>query len=201
MKYIEFYNTYKSFKIIDANVIQYYDARFDSKRLNEWQHKNYITKLINGWYVFNDLEINELNAFLISNTIRNPSYISLESVFSTKGLIPEFTFEIKAISTLKTKTYKINNQTFKYQNVTESMMFGYEFLIHEGRTIKIAHLEKAILDYLYLNSKVSKIEDFESLRWNKNIQINWVRLNSYLKIIGSKTLDKKIKNLKQYFND
>ncbi len=82
------------------NIIKVFPAS-DSKRLNEWQHKGYIQKLINKCYWFNEIAVGELLQFWMGNTMLTLSYVSLESALSYYDFIPEGVRSIEAITTLK----------------------------------------------------------------------------------------------------
>jgi hypothetical protein len=71
-------------------------------------------------------------------------------------------------------------------------MFGYKTEVFENYTYKIATLEKAILDYLYLNPKIEAQEDFEGLRWNISElkeKLNVEKLCEYLVVFANKKLN------------
>lgn len=59
MNYIKLKNSLKDYTIFSLNDIKMIDSSFYLRRLNEWQDKGYIKKIIRGYYVFSDLEINE----------------------------------------------------------------------------------------------------------------------------------------------
>ncbi|HEC61359.1 MAG TPA: hypothetical protein ENI27_03800 [bacterium] len=80
MNYITFRNTLRKFPVfslIDARAV---DPGFDRRRLNEWQAKGYIRKIINRHYLFTDIDIDENRLFEIAGRIYKPSYISLRTV-------------------------------------------------------------------------------------------------------------------------
>ena len=86
MQYVELKEQLKNFKIFNLNDIRKIEEDFDLRRLNEWQKKNYIKKIRQGFYIFSDLEINEQTLFVIANRIHEPSYISLEMACLFTGL-------------------------------------------------------------------------------------------------------------------
>jgi len=55
MKFLEFKNELKDFAIFSLNEIRTIDPNFHRRRLNEWQDKGYIKKVIRGYYIFSDL--------------------------------------------------------------------------------------------------------------------------------------------------
>jgi len=88
MKFLELKNELKDFPIFSLNEIKNIDPNFYRRRLNEWQDKGYIKKVIRGYYIFSDLQLSEEILFKIANRIYSPSYVSLESALSYYHLIP-----------------------------------------------------------------------------------------------------------------
>ncbi len=64
----------------------------------------------------------------------------------------------------------------------------------------IADPEKAVLDFLYLNPRITSMSDMEGLRFNTaalNDIINWGKLTKYAACFESATLNKRISLLKK----
>ncbi len=204
MNYVEFRAAlidYKVFSIVD--VIKIFPG-FDSKRLVEWQKKNYLRKIINKWYVFTEIPMDEMLLYRVSNCIYKPSYVSLETALSFYGLIPENVFSPQAISTRKTISYSTPLGTFFYRSIKTPLFFGY--LVHhkDKLPVMLAEIEKALLDYLYLSAQIASEKDIVALRFNySEIQnkIDWNKLHNYALVFESKTLDKRIKYLTKIFSD
>jgi len=83
MQYIELKEALKDFTIFSLNDIKKIDSRFFRSRLNEWQDKGYIKKIIKGYYIFSDLKLNEDVLFEIANRIYNPCTFLLKWLFLT----------------------------------------------------------------------------------------------------------------------
>jgi len=81
MKYLELKSELRDFTIFSLNEIRNIEPGFHRRRLNEWQDKGYIKKVVRGYYIFSDLKLSEETLFKIANRIYLPSYISLESAF------------------------------------------------------------------------------------------------------------------------
>ena len=80
-------------------------------------------------------------------------------------------------------------------------MFGYELREYDGHRYQIAEMEKAVLDYLYLNSKISDDESFEGMRFNISEikeKINIEKFNKYLEAFGNKSLARRAKKFLSY---
>ena len=191
MTFQEFRLTFKEYPIFSILEIEKLLPSFDKKNLVYWQKKSYIEKIRNSWYRFSENPLSLDLLFFISNHIYSPSYISLESALSYYGFIPEGVFKITAISTLKTQQFTTPIGVLGYQNLKPNLFFGYKIVNFNTFNYKIAELEKAILDYLYLHPDIKTEDHFYELRLNTfaiNEQINLEKLNNYLFYIDSKSL-------------
>ena len=67
----------------------------------------------------------------------------------------------------------------------------------------MARLEKAVLDYLYLNSDIRSGADFEGLRWNR-ITLQQLGDNplflKYLSIFDNQALENRVDQLWEYIH-
>ena len=82
-----------------------------------------------------------------------------------------------------------------YRHIKPQLMFGYALIGYQGQTYKIAEVEKAILDYFYLNPHLSSEHDFDGLRFNAgefSRQADRNKLSSYLNAFGNKSLTKRV---------
>jgi predicted transcriptional regulator of viral defense system len=196
--YLTFKTYITGFELFNLAIVNFYFKNIDPKRFHEWQQKGYIQSIIKGWYAFGDINITEKTLFYWSNTIRKPSYISLTSAFSYYGFIPEQSFGITAITTLKTINYKVLNYTFTYNTLKSNLLFGFENIKFNNKHINMALMEKAILDYLYLHNNIKTVADIEALRWNKNQNIDWVLFDKYLAVLDNKQVSQRAHIFKQY---
>jgi hypothetical protein len=83
---------------------------------------------------------------------------------------------------------------FSYRTIKPSLFFGYSLLTGG---IKMAFVEKAILDYLYINPAVGTADDFASLRINREemlSRVNIERLTGYVQRFNHKRLSKTMKH-------
>jgi predicted transcriptional regulator of viral defense system len=204
MRYIEFNKSMRSFTVFSLNDIKKIDKNFHRRRLNEWQNKGYIKKVIRGYYIFSDLALNENILFEIANRIYNPSYISLEMAFSYYHLIPESVYGITSVSTRRTYRFRTSVGEFIYRKIKPNLFFGYNLISYKGKRFKVASIEKAILDYFYINPNTKTEIDFASLRMNKDSflrQINEKELYKFLKEFDQKTLTRKVDSFLEFMKN
>lgn len=203
MQYIQLKTLLAKFVIFSLTDIKKIYPEFHRRRLNEWQDKGYIKKIIKGYYVFTDLSLNENIFFYIANKIYSPSYVSLEMALSYYNLIPEGVYKITSVSTRRTYDFKTGIAEFSYRALNPKIFFGYELIKYNDKCFKIATVEKALLDYFYLNVNLNEEDDFRSLRFNKEVflkKIDKETINGYLKKINQKKLTKRINKLWEVMN-
>lgn len=204
MQYIKLKEKFKDFILFTQHDIKIVDDSFQRQRLNEWQKKNYIKKIIKGYYIFSDLELNEDVLFTISNKLYKPSYISFEMALSYYELIPESVYGVTAACSRKTIHFKTSIADFFYHKIKPNLMFGYKLIKYSNHVFKIAEIEKAILDYFYIKAHIKTVEDFEELRIDKNNflrQININKFNKYLETFNSNALSKRVKRFMRYIKN
>jgi len=200
MNFIHFKNSLRDFPVFSLADIRAAHRGFDRRRLSEWQEKGYIIKIIKGYYIFSDVNINEPMLWAIANKIYKPSYISLESAMSHYRLIPESIFMITSVATRRTTMFETPVARFSYRTIKPALFFGYS-LLSDGT--KIATTEKAILDYFYLNPSIRSADDFASHRLNMEeiqIRVNIELLTGFLERFNHKRLSETIKHFLRWLN-
>ena len=136
MQYIELKESLKEFTIFSLADIERIDSNFYRRRLNEWQDKGYIKKIIKGYYIFSDLELSENILFEIANRIYSPSYISFEMALSYYHLIPESVYGITSASTRRTYKFKTPIAEFSYRTIKHNLFFGYNLINYGHKCFK-----------------------------------------------------------------
>ena len=198
MRYIEFKNKLANHQVIDIRNANILFGEIDKRRLYEWQEQGYIKRLASNYYIFTDVIVNDSLLKYIANKIYPPSYIALESALSQYNLIPEAVFQIKSITTKKTKKIQNDFGYFSYHSIRRPLFFGYGLKGNDTDLFFISDPEKTILDYLYFNHHLETEDDFKALRINSEIFqeiISPKRLYGYLDIFNHLRLAKSLTKL------
>ncbi len=198
MNFVYFKNSLRDFPVFSLADIRAAHGGFDRRRLSEWQKKGYIKKIVKGYYFFSDVDMNEDTLSAIANKIYKPSYISFETAMSHYRLIPESIYMITSASTKRTSLFETPLARFSYRTIKPALFFGYSLL--PGR-IKMAYMEKAILDYFYINPAVQTDDDFASLRINREEmlgRVNKERLADYMQRFSQKRLSKRMEHFLEW---
>lgn len=203
MQYIELKEKLGGYAVFSLQDIKKVDKTFYRSRLNEWQNKGYIRKLRRGYYIFADQILNEAVLFSIANKIYAPSYISLEMALSYYGLIPESVYGITSAATNKTNHFKTEVGEFIYRRLKPQLMFGYQIISVGEVSFKIAEMEKAILDFFYINAHLQNEADFAELRINVEevrTKLDGEKIIKYLSSFNNKSLERRINKFLKYIN-
>ena len=148
--------------------------------------------------MFSDTALNEDALYIIANRLYPNSYVSLESALSHYGLIPEGVYSISSVSTKKTSDFKTPIANFTYRRIRAEINFGYQLHEYGDQNYKIAEMEKAVLDYLYLHPKIVDNADFHEWRFNGAeflAKANMAKLNDYAVAFKNIELTKRLKKL------
>lgn len=203
MRFLDFKCHFVAFRIFSVQDILKWDSAFDTRRLVEWQKKNYVKRIINRWYMFVDTPLDENFLYLAANRIYSPSYVSFESALAYYRLIPEGVYTITSATTLKTNQFTTSLGAFSYRHLKPELMFGYRLVEGAGQHFKMAEPEKLLLDYLYLNTDLQSADDFESLRINQaelRALLHLPRLIEYLALFENKALEKRVTTFQKHFS-
>lgn len=201
MQYIEFRKRLSRFVVFSLIEIRKACPSFHRRRLNEWQDKGYIKKIIKGYYIFSDMQLDERALFEISNRIYAPSYISLEMALAHYGLIPESVYAVTSISTRRTYRFKTDIAEFSYRTVKPELFFGYDIIRDDSRSFKMAVPEKALVDYFYINPHIKTADDYDGMRLNKKRLtdlVNTRKIMAFAGRYGQKTLTERVKSFLEF---
>lgn len=185
----------------------------EGEDLNYWIKKltreQFLLPLKKGFYsskpyqdgFIRDPEQSELYWLYIANTLRSPSYVSLEYMLSKYNIIPESATAITSVTLKSSRTYAAEKVTFIYRSLKIDYFFGYRLLVlgTTGLTVRFAYPFKALFDFLYLKAFNSTAEMREYLLETGRIQ--WDVLDAQEKTKLKKALaDSQSAKLKQIGN-
>lgn len=198
MNFIQIRAALAPLQIFSISDIRSIIPAFDRRRLSEWQEKGYIRKVIKGTYIFSDVELEERRLYEIANKIYRPSYISFETALAHYQLIPESVYTVTSASTRRTYEFETSLTRFSFRTIHRKLFFGYSI---EPGPVKIASMEKAVLDYFYLNTFLRTEDDFASLRIDGEAflgRLDQERLFLYLDRFDQQALAKRMRHFMKW---
>ncbi|MBN2035809.1 MAG: hypothetical protein JW768_03625 [Chitinispirillaceae bacterium] len=204
MRFLDFKEQLKSFTVFSLADIRMADGSFHRRRLNEWQDKGYIRKVVRGYYVFSDVNLSEPALYEIANRIYAPSYVSFETALAYYGLIPESVCGIVSASTRKTARFPTDAGSFSYRTILRRAFSGYTVETYGHGRFAVAEAEKAVVDFLYLHPGAAPDGDFTALRLNKEIfhsKVDKIKLEEFAGRFNQKALVKRVKGLLRFMDN
>lgn len=204
MNFREFESKIRDLSFFNLNDIRKIDPGFHRQQLNYWRKQGNIQSLVGGYYTLAKNKLNEPLLYMLANKLYEPSYVSLESALAYYQVIPESVLGVTCVSSRKTTQFESEYGLFRYRTIQPRYLFGYNFVESDVNVkYKIAKLEKAILDYLYLHSEIVSLEDFDMLRWNVD-QLESIResklFSNYLQYFGKTALRNRVNILLEYIH-
>jgi len=122
------------------------------KCLLRWREKGWIERLRRGLYALAFPGNLNLPDLYLANKIYTPSYVSLETALSNYNIIPEVAIAVTSVTCKPTQRFKNQHGLFIYRTIQPRAFCGYQIEKHGGYDVLIAEPEKALVDYLYLNT-------------------------------------------------
>lgn len=187
---------YKTFRI--EELLNYFKQPPSSVKvqLSRLCKSKKLIRLKKNCYTFPDFHP---NIFVVGQEMVSPSYYSLESVLSWNGIIPEGASAYTLITSKKTQQYANEFGTFSYRHLPPALFFGVE---QRKDGAWMATSEKALLDYLYLNSKKFKpsFACWQAERFDELDTLNFKTMKKWALKYNSKKLTKLVDSLGQYVN-
>jgi predicted transcriptional regulator of viral defense system len=122
---------------------------------------------------------NDLSVFVIANSLIKESYISLSYALNQYQMFDQYDKIITSITTKKSKKYNFDNNIYNFVKIKKELYFGYVEKRENGKIIKIAEAEKALIDYLYLDTSFGSASlVFEKIR-DYHLDLDLNKLQAY----------------------
>jgi predicted transcriptional regulator of viral defense system len=121
-----------------------------------------LSRLRRGLYELSYPEPAVLPDLWVANRLYEPSYVSLETALSLHQLVPETAAQVTSVTTKATRRFTTPHGLFTYSTVRPAAFGGYGLRRLQGREVRIAGPEKALVDRLYFGLR--RGESLESLR-------------------------------------
>lgn len=93
----------------------------------------------------------DVSLLSIANAIVSNSYVSLSHALNYYQLFDQYSATVVSITSDVNKKYILDDYIFRYSKVKKDMYFGFTEKMINGKKIRLAEAEKALIDYLYLD--------------------------------------------------
>ena len=135
-------------------------------QLARWGKAGKIIQLRRGLYVLSSpYRKVQPHPFILANSIKKASYISLQSALSFYGMIPENVPSVTSVTTSRPEIINTAEGTFIFKHIKKSLFKGYcRTEVADRQLIFIATPEKSLLDLIYLTPGGHTLEYLRELR-------------------------------------
>lgn len=157
---------------------------YTRKRISKLVNQGWLKRIKRGVFVMSDLStrgVLSISTNAIVNHLVKESYISFESALQYHGIYDQLLTGIRVISLKQTKDKLIDHTKYQFIKTQEKYFYGWEEKSIDGQTVKVATIEKALIDLIqYSRSRYSTDLVIEKLLDNSSA-IDFERLIEFAK--------------------
>ena len=144
------------------------DPKDVMRQLSRWTAAGDLVQLRRGLYALGGKWANgrrRPHGFEIANLVVRGSYVSLSSVLSEQGIIPDYVPSVTSVTTGRPRIVTTALGIFLYRHVRNDMFWGYEWRdLGAGKGAYVASTEKALIDLFYLARRPDQLDYLHELR-------------------------------------
>lgn len=148
------------------------DRRYTRIRINKLVKQGWLKRVKKGVFVISDLSSRgslSISHKAIVNLLVQEAYISFETALQHQGLYDQLLASINSVSLKQYKSTTIDNTIFNFIKTQQRYFYGWEIEDIDGQSVKIAHIEKALIDLLQFHRSrystdlvLEKLSEFKS---------------------------------------
>jgi predicted transcriptional regulator of viral defense system len=155
------YGLLVTFDQIQAELKKDY-SRQQARNLAAKMSKNgWLVRIKKGIYYIANLESRGFASAatsVIAQNILEESYVSLESALQFHGLFDQYLKTVISFCLQKQASREIQGITYKFVKTSKKNFYGWQEVEVEGRMVKIATLEKAVLDMIHFQRTINSLD-------------------------------------------
>ncbi len=158
------------------------------KRISLLSKRGWLVRIKRGLYIvitdISSLGFSDLSELTISQTLNKNSYISFENALQYYSMFDQMLSSIEAVTDKRARTYKVQGKEYRFSHIKKALYFGYTSVIIEGKEVRMAEKEKALLDMLYFRSGSYSVDlVLEKLREYKE-NVDFEKIKEYARVFG-----------------
>jgi predicted transcriptional regulator of viral defense system len=191
-------------KLIEKAIIQYgrillfsdlkgifteqYTKESAKNRITQLAKSGWFRRIKRGLYLIVDSlsarSQNDSSLYIIANALESVSYVSLSHALNYYQMFDQYDRIITSITTKYSKKYDFDNHTYNFSKIKKNLYFGFVEKRENGKIVRIAEAEKALLDYLYLESSFAVASlVFEKIK-EHHMELDLNKLQTYSEKFG-----------------
>lgn len=174
-----------------------------SVQLSRWVRSGRLIQLRRGVYaIAKPYRKTEPHPFLVANSLRKNSYVSLQSALAFHGLIPEYVPVCTSVTTGRSEQLETALGTYNYRRIKPAYLFGFrQQEVAPNQHAFVAVAEKALLDLVYLTPGGDTDSYLRELRLQHTEAIDGETLEKLADRIGKPKLRSALRIIRQLLED
>ena len=158
-------------------------------QLSRWAAADRLVRIHAGWYTLAEpYRKVHIDMHVIACTIKQGTYVSLQSALSYHGMIPEYVPVTTCITTGRPTVIETPFGRIQYRHMKRSGFFGYHQIDGGSQPSFLAAPEKALLDLLYLTPGSESLPFLSELRLQQTETLDLATMRTMAARLGAPRL-------------
>lgn len=159
------------------------DIQYTRKRVSRLVEQGWLTRIKKGVYVISDLSTRGTLAIqheAVINLLVEDAYISFRKALQFHGLYDQLLSGIRSISLQRFRSTEIDSYSYDFIFTQEKFYYGWEEHEMDGQYVKIASIEKALIDMIQFHRTRLSVDIVLEKLIDYQDQIDFEILHEYL---------------------
>ncbi|MCA9334481.1 type IV toxin-antitoxin system AbiEi family antitoxin domain-containing protein, partial [Candidatus Saccharibacteria bacterium] len=159
------------------------EREYARKRISQLAAQGWLVRIKKGLYALSDISSRgflRLSQYVVAQLLVEDSYVSFEAALQYHGMYDQLLQTIRSVARQQYKTAGVGGSTYRYIKTSETYFYGWETVVIEGRQVKMARAEKALLDLLMFDRTVYVTDLVLEILRDQHQSLDWQRLQEYL---------------------
>jgi predicted transcriptional regulator of viral defense system len=162
---------------------QEYSRAYLKRIMSQLVRNGWLVRLRKGEYFITDLSNlgrTSLSIYFIANYYVKDSYVSLAQALQYHGMYDQFLSAVVSVSLRQHKPVLLEGVTYRYIKTQEKYFYGYEEVRIDGRIVRIAAAEKALIDMIQFHRTAGAVDMVTEKVIDYQDELDFDRLVTYL---------------------
>lgn len=127
------------------------ERQYTRIRISKLVEQGWLKRIKKGIYVMADLSSRgslSISNLAVVNVLVDEAYVSFENALQHHGLYDQLLSNINSVALKQYKTTSIDGITYNFIKTQEQFFYGWDRYDIDGQTVKIAAVEKALVDLI-----------------------------------------------------
>lgn len=133
------------------------DIEYTRKRISRLVEQGWLTRIKKGLFAISDLSTRgslSIDHRVVVNLLIQNAYISFQSALQFQGMFDQLLAGIRSISLERHKEREIGGVEYKFVYTQKRYYYGWDTYDIDGREVKIADIEKALIDMIQFHRTI-----------------------------------------------